>query len=68
MSNVTTAEARHASLVTVKQAQDRLKVSRQGLYLWERSGQLVPVRLGRSVRYRESDLDRVVAEGLPAEK
>ena len=52
-------------LATASEVMDRLRCGRQTLRDWERDGQLIPVRLGRSVRWRLDDLERVAVEGLP---
>ena len=50
-------------LATTAQAVAFLSLSRTTLWRLERSGVLQPVRLGRTVRYRWSDLQRLAGEG-----
>ena len=47
-------------LRTVEQTMEVLKVSRTTLWKWERKGFLVPVKLGRQVRYRTSDINQIM--------
>lgn len=52
-----------ARLLTVQETASLLKVHRRTLERWERSGQLVPIRLGPgTVRYRREDIDRFLAQ------
>jgi predicted DNA-binding transcriptional regulator AlpA len=53
-------------LVQVTETMSLLGCSRQSLYRWRDAGLLVPVKLVGGVRYRQSDILRVIAEGLPA--
>lgn len=48
-------------LLTVEEAGDLLKVSRTALWRWEKKGILKPIKIGRSVRYRKSDLEELAA-------
>ncbi len=51
-------------LVTVKQAALTLSLAPQTLRKWCMTGQhLRPIKIGRSVRFRQSDVDRLVQEG-----
>ncbi|NNM63111.1 MAG: helix-turn-helix domain-containing protein [Burkholderiales bacterium] len=43
-----------------------LRVSSTTLWRAQQVGALVPVRLGRHLRYRWSDLERIASEGLPS--
>lgn len=49
-------------LLTVEEAGDLLKVSRTALWRWEKKGILKPIKIGRSVRYRKSDLEELAAK------
>lgn len=51
-----------AILLTVEEAGDLLKVSRTALWRWEKKGILTPIKIGRSVRYRKSDLEELAAK------
>lgn len=55
-------------LFTSRQVQDALQVTRQSLWVWRRQGLLVPVTLGRSLRYRAEDIDEVMKNGLRPKK
>ncbi len=48
------------------EARGFLGVSGPTLWRAEQIGALVPVRLGRHLRYRWADLERVAREGLPS--
>jgi len=56
------SRAQDVGLVTVKQLMRRYQVSRSKISAMMRDGTLSPVRIGRSVRFRESDLP-VMSEG-----
>jgi excisionase family DNA binding protein len=49
-------------LVTVVQAAEILSLSRSSIYELIWSDQLVPIRIGRSVRFSVDQLERFVAE------
>jgi excisionase family DNA binding protein len=51
-------------LITLKRAAEQLQVSERFLRRLERSGRLKVVRIGRAVRIREEDLERLCREGL----
>jgi excisionase family DNA binding protein len=53
-------------LLTVKQFADTLSITPAAIRKWMYQGRLQPVRLGRAVRLRRRDLDRLVNEGLDA--
>lgn len=55
---------RAESLLTIKETAERLSASRQALHTWAQRGALVPIHVGRCVRYRESDIERVMTGGL----
>lgn len=50
-------------LLTVEEAIERLKISRTSAWRWERQGILKPVKIGRFVRYRKSDIDELINKG-----
>ncbi len=53
-------------LLDVREAAGRLKVSVRQIWKLCASGRLCPpVRLGRSVRWRASDIDEFIREGCP---
>jgi excisionase family DNA binding protein len=59
-------------LLTIREACDRLKLSRASLYRLIQSGRLPTVRIGRSRRIVSEDLDRFITtlrarSGSPAE-
>jgi excisionase family DNA binding protein len=49
-------------LVSIKQAAAMLALSRSSIYLLMDSGELSPVRIGRSVRFTVEQLEQFVAE------
>lgn len=49
-------------LVSIKQAAEMLSLSRSSIYLLINSGDLSPVRIGRSVRFTIEHLERFIAE------
>jgi excisionase family DNA binding protein len=55
-------------LLTFKEAEDFLRVSRATLYRLLGSGQLVGHKVGRSWRFYRSDLRRFISESVPAVK
>lgn len=48
----------------VPEASERLAISERTLWAWIANGRLPAVRLGRATRVRESDLRRLIAEGV----
>jgi excisionase family DNA binding protein len=56
------------ALVTVDQFAEELSVTPAAVRKWMYQGRLQPVKLGRAVRLRRRDLDRLVADGLDAKK
>lgn len=50
------AEKEKERYLSIKQAANRLGVDKSTLWRWDRSHYLVPTRVGKSVRYRESDI------------
>jgi excisionase family DNA binding protein len=53
-------------LLTIKDFASALALSDAAIRKWVYQGRLEPVKLGRSVRLRRRDLDRLVNEGLNA--
>ena len=47
-------------LVTEKRAKQIMSVSRNTFYRWEKSGYLVPVRIGSKRMYKISDLEAIL--------
>ncbi len=56
-------EVRMERLLTLKAAAQKLAVSQQFLKRLQRQGRLKVVRLGRSVRIEERELERLVRDG-----
>ena len=52
-----------SGLATARQAQSFLSLSRTTLWRLERAGALTPVRVGRALRFRWSDLLQFAAGG-----
>jgi excisionase family DNA binding protein len=50
-------------LLTVREAAEYLSASPKTIYLWTYQRRLASCRLGRSVRFRLSDLDAFIAAG-----
>lgn len=47
-------------LLTKKEVLEKFGVCDTTLWHWDKKGYLEPVRLGRSVRYRQSDVERLL--------
>jgi excisionase family DNA binding protein len=54
--------------ITVKETCSLLKISRQTVYEWMRSGKLKAVKAGRLVRIRREDLESFLKEWRPGKK
>ena len=54
-----------SDLLNIRDAAARLGCSPLSLYEWVRVGRLPAVRLGRAIRIRRTDVDRVIQGGLP---
>lgn len=54
-------------LRTTKHTMERFGCSRQSLYRWREAGLIEAVTFQNGVRYRESDIARIINEGLPKE-
>jgi excisionase family DNA binding protein len=52
--------------LTIKEIAEHLKLNQQTLRNWINEGQLPAVRIGRRVRVRRVDLDRILAQGTTA--
>lgn len=48
------------NLLNAKQVSKMFGVNRVTLWRWENKGILIPIRMGRTVRYKESDLIKVI--------
>ncbi|HLY75617.1 MAG TPA: helix-turn-helix domain-containing protein [Planctomycetota bacterium] len=46
-----------------EEVQERLGISRPTLYLWVRQGKLKPQRAGRSLRFDETQIERLLGQG-----
>ena len=53
--------------LTVQEVADRLKLNQQTVRNWVDDGKLPAVRIGRRVRVRRVDLERVLAQGATVE-
>ena len=51
-------------LLSPQQFADRLSISRWTTYAWIAEGRIKSVKLGRLVRIPESEVERIVQEGL----
>ena len=47
------------NLLTIAETANQLCVNKSTLWRWEKAKYLVPVRFGGSVRYRQSDIERI---------
>lgn len=54
------------ALLTKKEAADRLRVTARTLERWAAAGELLPVRFGRIVRYRASDIEAFIDRAASA--
>jgi excisionase family DNA binding protein len=53
---------REQQLLTVRQAAKLLGLAEDTLYSWVAARKIPVVRLGRAIRFRESDLQRMIAD------
>lgn len=56
--------ARKETYLTAEVVKETVKVSDSTLWRWAKAGMLVPVMVGGQKRYRQSDIDRLVENGL----
>jgi excisionase family DNA binding protein len=56
----------YQDLLTVREACARLKVSRVTLHSWTSAGLIQKIKLGRSVRYSESDIAKLIEDARVA--
>jgi|SRR5690554_4898402 len=49
--------------LSVERTMELIDVSRTTLWHWERKGILMPVKIGRTVKYRESDVTELIEKG-----
>jgi len=54
------------ALLTVREMADLLKISQKAVYAKVARGQLKPLRLGRSLRFRPADAAGVMRRGHPS--
>ena len=54
--------------LTVDQVCDVIGVSRVTLWKWEKQGKLIPVRLGKFVKYRKEDIEQILKDGIKWEE
>ena len=47
--------------LTTQQVQELFGVSQNTLWRWGRDGYLIPVKFGRTPRYRKSDIDKLLS-------
>lgn len=53
-------------LVNVKEAATMLAVKESTIYQWAYQRRIASVKLGRGLRFRLSDIQRIIRNGLPA--
>jgi len=51
-------------LLKIEEVMERLQISRQTLWAWNKVGKLLAVKLGKAVRYRETDVERIIRNGV----
>ena len=51
-------------LLSPQQFADKIAVSRWTIYGWISSGKIESIKIGRLVRIRETEVERIVQEGL----
>jgi len=51
-------------LLTIAEVMERLRISRATLGRWNKTDKLRAVKLGKAVRYREEDVQRIMREGV----
>ncbi len=56
------SEERNDHLLTKEEAKSLLGVCDSTLWHWQRRGYLVPIKIGTRVKYRESDVNRVLGK------
>ncbi|GAA4150752.1 hypothetical protein GCM10022217_04000 [Chryseobacterium ginsenosidimutans] len=56
-----TEKSQNDELMTKKQVCNFLNCSSVSLWNWENKGMLNPVRLGRSIRYKKSDVEQFIS-------
>lgn len=49
-------------LLTMKEVTEYLKVSRMAIYTWMKAGKLKGYKVGRSVRFKRSDIEDFIKE------
>jgi len=54
------------TLLTEREVAALFHVSRDAIRRWARDGRLPRLKIGRCARYRAIDVERIVAQGLPA--
>ena len=59
-----TARAQSTQLLTAKEAASRLACSEAAIRKWTYQGKLKPIMVGRLVRFRAGDIERIATHGL----
>ena len=57
------AESKSEVYYTADQTADKFSVDRTTLWRWAKRGYLVPVKVGGLIRYRKSDVDKILNHG-----
>ena len=57
-------QANHLVMLSPKEFADRLSISRWTVYAWISEGRIKSVKIARLVRIPESEVDRIVQEGV----
>lgn len=61
-TNQTKKMDKEKEYLTEIQVQELLQVSHTTIHRWEKSGVLVPVKIGRMKRYKRSDINKLINE------
>lgn len=64
MQSAAPAPAAPKPLLTYREAAEALGVSERSIYGWVKSEQIASTRLGRLVRIRRDEVERVAREGI----
>ena len=51
-------------VLTTQEVCEILQVTRVGLWKWEKQGKLIPTRLGKLIRYKKIDIEKILKDGI----
>lgn len=52
-----------SQLLTQKEVCKKLNISRNALFEWRKKGRISASKIGRTIRFEESEIERVIKEG-----